>query len=872
MGSTNLPIIIHLRRRIRSSFVASIIVACATTAGAGNDSIALSDSLYNAHHPRLLYDTGDLPSLYNKVRDGGYDDDAYTFVRLMTDYIYPGQDEAGILDDDYGLSSVPMLGVATFLENPEDEAARSMGRDVTLYLANTYAVDLNDYDSSLRLRSLALGYDTFFANATEGERQLVRDEIIAYIDTMTKSFSYKVRKFRPYLSNRSAMVAAAVGLAAVVLADETDPARVSKALAFADEVVSAWVRYLVDSEGAYNEGVLYAGWSMRHLVYYFVARKRYDGHNHGVGKIRTLERWFAYELLPEGNGKTNNLNDSGHTDDPLPQHHTYFDWAQWEWQSNLAAYLYEHVAGPYGWDWGPKADKTATILWNSNLLPEQPESSLPESTVWQNRGLYYWRSGWNSDDLVFSFYSGKFQGGHAQEDQNQFTLYAYGARFAIDHGPGDPGKQSESHNIVLIDGKGQHNAGSSIGTDGNISSYLLGGFADFVRGDATAAYTTYSPLNNWGYPFGFSDWSWGYHGSNPVIHATRDVLAVHDADSLPPYILVFDDIEKDGAIHDYQWRLHTADVNSVDTSSGDTRIDAATGRLIIHALNPERGALSAAVTPYNNQTTEPDAKLLTFDATAVNPRFSFLMFPGDASTAVPTVAREEHPWGVLASVDWGTREDIIVLNFSGGPIDVMAGGPPGVNIQTDASLLLIRFNGSTLTRYLVAETQSVVVGGTAIAVVSNGPTSVAMSGGTIYIDRYDAEFTLYGPGVSEIQYRTQQIHFVENGGYLTPDPTIDVETAPPAGSQIRASAFPNPFNPSTTIAFEIERRSRVAAEIYDPLGRPVKRLADEVFTPGRHALVWDGTNDHGLRVASGVYLARVTNEYNSVTIKLTVIK
>jgi hypothetical protein len=473
---------------------------------------------------------------------------------------------------------------------------------------------------------------------------------------------------------------------------------------------------------------------------------------------------------------------------------------------------------------------------------------------------------------MFSFYSGMFQGGHAQEDQNQFTLHAYGASFAIDHGPGDPGTQSESHNIVLIDGRGQHNAGSSIGTDGEMRNYLLGGFADFVRGDATEAYTTYSPLNNRGYPFWFSDWSWGYHGSNPVLHAKRDVLAVHSTDNLPPYILLFDDIEKDGTDHIYQWRLHTAYENSVDTSSGDTRIDAASSRLIIHALNPERGALSAAVTPYNNQTTEPDSKLLTFDATAVNPRFSFLLLPGDASTAVPTVTREEHPWGVLANVDWGTREDVVVLNFSGGPIDVMAGGPPGVNIHTDASLLLIRLNGLVLSRYLAAETQSLVVGGTAIAAVSNGPTSVAMSDGIIYIDRYDAEFTLYGPDVSEIRYRSQQIHFVENGSYLTPDLTIGVKAAAPAGNQLRARAFPNPFNPSTTIAFEIELRSRVAIEIYDALGRRVKRLADRIFIAGIHALTWDGTNEQGGRVASGVYLARVTSEHHSVSIKMTVIK
>jgi hypothetical protein len=880
MGPTILPILAGMRRGVRlaPAAVALILAAAGPLAhcvGVCDAMASPADSLYNAIHPRLLFDAGDLPFLQSKVRDGGYDDDAYTFIRLVVEYIYPGDDEIGILGDDYGLSSVPMLGLATHLEAPADENARMMGRDVTVYLADTYEVDNDDYASALRLRSLALGYDMFFANASETERQLVRDEIVSYIDTMTSSHHYDARLHRPYLSNRSAMVAAAVGLGAVVLADEADPAFVSGALDLADRLVSAWTDHLVDVEGAYNEGVAYAAWSLRHLVYYFVARKRYDGTDYARGKIRKIERWLAYELLPEGNGKVNNLNDSGYTEDPLPRHHTYLDWAEHEWGSGLAAYLYEHVAGPYGWDWGLKADKPATALWNANLPPVQPEATLPASVVWANRGLYYWRSGWpagpSSNDLVFSFYSGKFQGGHAQEDQNQFTLYAYGAKFAIDHGMGDPGKQSESHNIVFVDGAGQHNAGSSIGTDGDISRYLLGEFADFVQGDATAAYATHSPFNNGGFPFIDSDWSWGYLGSNPVLVAMRSILAVHSTDGTPPYFLVFDDIDKDGTAHDYQWRLHTADANSVDTSAEETWIQAQSARMIVHHLNPPRAAMTAAVTGYNNLTSEPDSKLITFDVTAVNPRFAFLLFPGDASTAIPVITREEFPWGVLAVIDWGTVTDLVALNFSGGAIDFTAGGL-SASVQTDAAALLLRFSGSDLLRYLAAQTQILVVDGTSWASIANGPTSVAWSGETVSIDRYDADFTLYGPAVTEIRHRAQQIYFVEDGGYLTPDPLVGVEASTPAKRRIRAVAYPNPFNPSTSVAFEIDRRSRVNAVVYDPSGRRVKRLADGPFEPGRHVLRWDGTNDDGRRVASGVYLVRLISNDGATTVKLTVVK
>jgi hypothetical protein len=834
------------------------------------------DSLYNALHPRLLFDSGDLPALYDKVRDGGHDDDAYTFVRVMVDFIYPGDDEAGILDDDYGLSSVPMLGVATFLESPQDEGARTMGRDVTMYLVNNYGFNGNDFDTSLRLRSLALGYDLFFANAPEAQRQIVRDEIVAYVDSIIMSPTYEVHLYRPYLSNRSAMVAAAVGLAVLVLADETDPTWVDAGLEFSDDIITAWEGYLLDNDGAYNEGVLYAGWSMRHLVYYFVARKRFDGREVATGRVKNMERWLAYELLTEGNGKTNNLNDSGYTDDPFPQHHTYLDWAQWEWQSGLAAYLYEHVAGPYGWDWGPKADKTATVLWNTNIAPVQPDSVLAQSAVWEDRGLYYCRSGWpagaSSDDFVFSFYSGRFQGGHAQEDQNQFTLGAYGAKFAVDHGPGGPAGQSEAHNIVFVDGKGQHNAGGSIGTDGEISDYLLGDFADFVRGDATAAYTTYSPVNNQGYPFWWSDWSWGYVGSNPVLHAYRNIIVVHGIDGVPPYVLMEDDIEKDGAAHSYKWRLHTADVNTVDTTGVETMITAPTGRMIIHALNPARASMSTTLADFNNQSTEPDSKLLTYKKSAVNPNFCFLMLPGDGVTPAPAVARAEYAWGVLTTIDWGARVDVFALNLSGGPIDI-AVGLVSASVQTDASKLLLRFDGANVTRYLAADVQALTVDGDALVAISDGPAGVSRSDGVIYLDRQDADFVFYAPGVSEIRYRTQQVHFVEDDGYLTRDPSSGVQSPrrPPV-RVIKATAFPNPFNPTTSVAFDLAHDAEVTAAVYDPLGRVVTTLARRAFAAGHHVLRWDGTDDRGRRVASGVYIVRLHCREGTATVKLTVVK
>jgi len=75
-----------------------------------------------------------------------------------------------------------------------------------------------------------------------------------------------------------------------------------------------------------------------------------------------------------------------------------------------------------------------------------------------------------------------------------------------------------------------------------------------------------------------------------------------------------------------------------------------------------------------------------------------------------------------------------------------------------------------------------------------------------------------------------------------------------------AQNYPNPFNPSTEIRFVVPKRQKVTLTVYDLLGNHVKTLVDKVVTAGKHTVSWDGTNEFGQRVASGVYLYRLQTE------------
>jgi len=66
--------------------------------------------------------------------------------------------------------------------------------------------------------------------------------------------------------------------------------------------------------------------------------------------------------------------------------------------------------------------------------------------------------------------------------------------------------------------------------------------------------------------------------------------------------------------------------------------------------------------------------------------------------------------------------------------------------------------------------------------------------------------------------------------------------------------FPNPFNTETKIKYEIPKTSNVEITIYNVMGQKVKTLLNKIQNPGFYEIVWNGTNDIGFNVSSGVYL------------------
>jgi flagellar hook assembly protein FlgD len=87
-----------------------------------------------------------------------------------------------------------------------------------------------------------------------------------------------------------------------------------------------------------------------------------------------------------------------------------------------------------------------------------------------------------------------------------------------------------------------------------------------------------------------------------------------------------------------------------------------------------------------------------------------------------------------------------------------------------------------------------------------------------------------------------------------------------------AQNVPNPFNPTTTIRFSLAAPGQVTLAVYDVSGRRVRTLVDEYRAADRYHVSWDGRNEAGESVASGVYFYRLVAGRFAQTKKMVLLK
>jgi hypothetical protein len=159
---------------------------------------------------------------------------------------------------------------------------------------------------------------------------------------------------------------------------------------------------------------------------------------------------------------------------------------------------------------------------------------------------------------------------------------------------------------------------------------------------------------------------------------------------------------------------------------------------------------------------------------------------------------------------------------------------PNYNYGTSTGGGLVHFTGKEYVRYT-----------TETGLGDNSVISVACSpDGTIWA-KTNSGFTRYGESL---------------------EPVITQVTQEKPAPFLALCNYPNPFNPSTTLLFSFPAAGRANLSIYSITGQKIRELASGLLPPGSHSFTWDGKNDSGTNVSSGVYIARLKTG-NQVSVK-----
>lgn len=508
----------------------------------------------------------------------------------------------------------------------------------------------------------ATGYDMFGEFLTDQER----DTVLQSSKLLVENFLTTAEKFntlwRPY-HNYCGVCGGDAGILAIQLADmdkQLSQAYIARIVYLAKD----WLWRGFDEEGAYFEGVSYATYGLENTIIFIDALKRSGGENlfeHPT--LKKLVNWYALSLLP-GEKIMDARNDATY-DNP---------------GDILLKLASEHKNGLDMWMYPPNNDGSLflEIIWSSDIKPVSPvEAKIPLAQYFRQRGLCIWRSGWDTNDIMFSIESGQFYPiTHNQADKGHFTLYGFGYRWACDPGYGcnqDPeGRcQTVAHNCIMIDGKGQSISGAGMGNNGKILAYDNNETYGYALADNTEAYRQNIDL-------GENERIYHYGGkpvhNMDIDHALRHTFYFQKTSRNPAYAVILDDVAKDKAEHEYCWqmlswpdlKINIADQNMAVISPKDVN-DANKAKMFVFIDSNAPISLREedyVVTPNDHRKPSAYTRLRAYSK-AVNPYFAAVLIPTNGDVNSPKINFENSLDKKEINIKWPNRTDKILWKKDG---------------------------------------------------------------------------------------------------------------------------------------------------------------------------------------------------------------
>ena len=126
-------------------------------------------------------------------------------------------------------------------------------------------------------------------------------------------------------------------------------------------------------------------------------------------------------------------------------------------------------------------------------------------------------------------------------------------------------------------------------------------------------------------------------------------------------------------------------------------------------------------------------------------------------------------------------------------------------------------------------------------------------------------------GNLEGTFYVDDMRFVVANAPATATAVVEDETTLPQ-TPVLEQNYPNPFNSETQITFSLPRDAAVALELYNLTGQKVATLLEGTRSAGNHSLHWNGRDDTGKPLASGVYIYRLLAGETTITRKLLLLR
>ncbi len=811
---------------------------------------------HSLHHPRLFFSADEAAPLLAAIQADPTRGELWDEARILAD-AYALWPPDMVLSSYFGYRIIEELSLLSSLEGaPEDSLHARAVVEALLWQIDEYDTEPDPFlgvlGSALRLHNLAWGWDLACHAATPAEREAIADEMLRYMADLSSDWEFVSYQHNPYVSNKGITLGAMLQLAVLALEpDLPDAPEIAQAREAAARYLDKGLGDLLTPGGVYREGLGYFAWAMRTLMPTWRAVDRLEGSRPwSDAQLQATLEAMAYQMMDEGEGLYLNRNDHNSSDFIVGRHHSILEFAtRFGPDPDFARWLLRRSSGDLGHPLGHLNDPVATMLWHEAGDESGPES-LPAGRLFPEAGLWVYRTSWPggpaADRFLLTLEAGEFKGGHAQEDVGQLILRALGHGFALDHGAGVDAKETAAHNLPLVNGRGQHNAGASIGTDGTLRRFIAGPRWEALRADMTTAYTTHSPYNDPDWPIAGTDWSWGYDGGNPMARAWRELLLLPGTGGELPEIWLRDRLISEPSLEPgIEWRLHL-DVDLVIDHLGDGLWQAGGGGglLQMRLHGPDPAGVSASQSPFAVENEDPDSRVLSLHLPESGADILWQWTPLRYGEPVPVVDAERFDAGIRVSSARGGRERRLLIAHDAAPL--AADGDTLIGAWG-----LVEREGAATRTLLLEGTRFVEQGRLLVALEEVG--SAGCEGDTVRLADPETGFRVWAPEAIAVVVNGAGVAFDREGGYV-----VGPSTTPPDPPERVAllAPWPNPGDAPLSFAVEMPAGGRAELTFYDLSGRRLRRISRELPI-GKPVLVWDGRDAQGRAMPAGVYLARL---------------